>query len=95
MNLSIKDFQEYSEIEIEVIPCKNSYGEFININEKDKLFYHIYFNEDKEEIQNKYKINKEDKVTKIKIIIDDQVKSLKKLFKDCICIEYINLISLI
>ena len=91
LNLSINDYQEYYElIEIEIIPNKNKYGQFINIKEKDKLFYHIYFNENKEEIQNKYKINKEDKVTKIKIIIDDQVKSFQKLFYYCECIESIN-----
>ena len=93
MNLSIKDFQEYSEIEIEVILCKNSYGQFININEKDKLFYHIYFNDNKKEIKNKYEINKKDKVTIIKIIIDYQIKSFEKLFNKCKCIKTINFIK--
>ena len=91
LNLSIKDYKEYSEtftpIEIEILTTKDKYGKFININENDKLYYHIYFNDNKEEIKNKYKINKEynvtkheyyieegDKVTKIKIIIDYQVK---------------------
>ena len=55
-----------------------------------QLYYHIYFNDNKEEIKNKYEINKEDKVTKIKIIIDYQVKSLKELFSWCECIESIN-----
>ena len=92
MNLSIKDYKEYyEEIEIEIIPTKGKYGEFINIiNENDKLYYHIYFNDNKEEIKNKYYIKKEDKVTKIKIIIDYQVKSFKKLFNWCNCIESIN-----
>ena len=36
LNLSIKDYQEYYElIEIEIVPNKNKYGQFININEKD------------------------------------------------------------
>ena len=72
LNLSIKDYKEYyEEIEIEIIPCKKKYGEFINIKKNDKLYYHIYFNDNKEEIKNKYKIDYEgDKVTKIKIIID-------------------------
>ena len=94
LNLDIKDYKEYSEtyssIEIEIIPVKGKYGRFIKINENDKLYYHIYFNDNKEEIKNKYKINKKDKVTKIKIIIDYQVKSFKKLFYDCNCIESIN-----
>ena len=94
LNLGVKDYKEYSEtftpIEIEIIPTKGKYGEFININENDKLYYHIYFNDNKEEIKNKYKIEEEDKVTKIKIIIDYQVKSFKDLFSWCNCIESIN-----
>ena len=46
LNLSVKDYKEYSEtftpIEIEIIPAKGKYGKFININENDKLYYHIY-----------------------------------------------------
>ena len=78
INLIVKDYKEYSEtftpIEIEILPTKDKYGKFININENDKLFYHIYFNDNKEEIKNKYKIDEKDKVTKIKVIIDYQVK---------------------
>jgi hypothetical protein len=107
INLRVKNYKEYSEtftpIEIEIIPTKGKYGEFININEDDKLYYHIYFNDNKEEIKNKYiikeeddvtkqeyYIEEEDKVTKIKIIIDYQVKSFKDLFSECKCIESIN-----
>ena len=72
LDLGVKDYKEYSEtftpIEIEIIPTKDKYGKFININKNDKLYYHIYFNDNKEEIKNKYKINKKDKVTKINII---------------------------
>ena len=107
LNLSIKDYKEYSEtftpIEIEIIPAKGKYGKFIKVDENDKLYYHIYFNDNKEEIKNKYRIKEEngvtkheyyfeeeDKVTKIKIIIDYQVKSFKELFYKCECIESIN-----
>ena len=104
LNLDIKDYkEEYCEIEIEIIPKKGKYGRFININENDKLYYHIYFNDNEEEIKNKYEvkeddgvtkheyyIEEEDKVTKIKIIIDYQVKSFKDLFSECECIESIN-----
>ena len=93
LNLNIKDYKEYSEtlIEIEIIPAKGKYGRFIYIdNDNDQLFYNIYFNDNKEEIKNKYTIKKKDKVTKIKIIIDYQVKSFKKLFYYCECIESIN-----
>ena len=85
LNLDVKDYKEYSEIEIEIIPRKKKYGKFININENDKLYYHIYFNDNKEEIKNKYKIDEKDKVTKIKVIIDYQVKSFEGLFYWCKC----------
>ena len=90
LNLSTKDYKEYCKIEIEIIPKKGEYGKFININKNDKLYYHIYFNDNKEEIKNRYKIDEEDKVKKIKIIIDYQVKSFKELFYECKCIESIN-----
>ena len=88
LNLDVKDYKEYSEIEVEII-LTNGYGKFININKNDK-FYHIYFNDNKEEIKNEYEINYPDKVTKIKIIIDYQVKSFGYLFYYCECIESIN-----
>ena len=57
INISIKDYKEYSEIyspiEIEIKPVKNEYGKFININ-KNKIYYHIYFNDNKEEIKRNY-----------------------------------------
>ena len=82
--------EEYSSIELDIIPKKGEYGKFINIKKEDKKFIHIYFNDNKEEIKNKYKIEEEDKVTKIKIIIDYQVKSFKGLFSYCYCIKSIN-----
>ena len=90
LNVGIKDYKECCKTEIEIIPSKGKYGKFININENDKLYYHIYFNDNKEEIKNKYEITKEDKVSKIKIKIDYQVKSFNKLFYWCDCIESIN-----
>ena len=56
LNLCIKDYKDYCEIEIEIIPVKDKYGKFININKNDILYYHIYFNDKKEEIKNKFKI---------------------------------------
>ena len=92
MNISIKDYKEYSEIyssiEIEIKPVKNKYGKFINMNENE-IYYHIYFNDNKEEIKRNY-LNENDNVSKIKIIIDYQVKSFYKLFYYCKYIEYIN-----
>ena len=57
LNLSINDYKNYSEqfspIEIEIIPAKDEYGKFINRLDK-KEYYHIYFNDRKEEIKRNY-----------------------------------------
>ena len=38
-----KYFEFYSSIEIEIIPSKNEYGKFINIEEpEDRKYYHIF-----------------------------------------------------
>ena len=56
LNINISDYKEYSEnftsIEIEIIPKKNEYGKFINIlNKKEEIYYHIYFNDNKKEVK--------------------------------------------
>ena len=93
LNFNMNDYKEYSEkyssIEIEIIPYKGKYGNFINIKKEDKLYYHIYFNGSKEEIKRNY-LEENDKISKINIIIDYQVKSFKNLFMNCKCIEYIT-----
>ena len=88
-------FLEYSKIEIEIIPMIILYGtyNFININEKNKSYYHIYFNDNLNEEIKKYSIDKNDNVFKIKIIIDYEIKSLSKLFYDCDCLKNINFIK--
>ena len=68
---------------------KGEYGKFISINEEDKKYFHIYFNDNKEETK-KTELNEEDKISKINIIIDYQIESFSELFFDCKCIEYIN-----
>jgi len=92
MNISIKDYKEYSEIyssiEIEIKPLINKNGKFINIKKEDKNYYHIYFNDNKKEIKRNI-LNKKNNVEKLKIIIDYQIKSFKGLFEGCKCIEYI------
>ena len=92
ININIDDYKEYSEkfslIEIEVKPVNNKYGEFIKINEKDKIYYHIYFNNNDKEIKRNC-INKDEQIKIIKIIIDYQITSFKDLFYKCECIEYI------
>ena len=91
INISIKDYKEYLEIyspiEIEIKTVKNKYGKFINIDKENEIYYHIYFNNNKEEIKRKY-LNENENIEIIKIIID-YLQSFKKLFKNCECIEYI------
>ena len=91
LNLSIKDYKEYSEhspIELELIPIKNKLGIFINIPSKEEEFFHIYFDDRKEEI-NRNHLNEKDKIKTIQIKIDYQIISFQNLFKQCKCIETI------
>ena len=92
LDVNIKDFNEISQIEIIAVPYENKFGNFINIfNKKFEEYYHIYFNDSKEEIKRNYLIENE-KVKKIKIVIDYQVESLSGIFFNCDCIESINFI---
>ena len=89
INLNIIDYQKYyGLIDIEIKPANNKYGKFINIKKEDELYYHIYFNNSKEEIERNY-INKDEQVNKIKILIDYQITTFKELFYNCNCIESI------
>ena len=81
LNININNYKKcaeiYSPIEIEIVPRKNKIGQFINIKDKkDEKYYHIYFNDNKEEIK-KTELNKEDTISKINIRIDYQIKSFK------------------
>jgi surface protein len=93
LNVTLDNYKKYCEInlsiEIKEIPDYKNKINFININDKnEEKYFHIYFDDNKEEIKRTY-TNKEDKVSKINIIIDYQVKSLYKLFYFCDCIESI------
>ena len=93
LNININNYKDFSEkfssIELEIIPIQNKYGSFINLEEEEEKYFHIYFNDNKEEIK-KTKLNEEDKVSKINIIIDYQIKSFKELFSCRYCIESLN-----
>ena len=95
INLSFQDYknysQKYSTIEIELIPLKNTYDNFIQIiNENDKNYFHIYFNDNIiQEIKRTYLTKNDNKVEKILIKIDYQVIRLNELFNNCHCIESI------
>ena len=90
MNLSIKDYKEYSQlytpIEIELKMADNRYVKFINIPPKEKEYYHIYFDNSTKEIK-RNDLNRKDKVKVINIKIDHQITSLGELFSEC---EYIS-----
>ena len=72
LNKGINDYKEYcqlySDIEIELKIVEKKYDNFINISDEEKEFYHIYFDDSKEEIKRNY-LNKNDGVKIIKIII--------------------------
>ena len=87
LNLSIKNYKDYGQIKIEIIPVKNSIGEFIHIVlDSDKKYFHIYFNDNYKKEIKRYALNKNDKVSKITIIIDAQITTFYKLFEKCKCI---------
>ena len=102
LNVNINDYIEnykeikFSQIEIEITLAENGEGDIINIFEKEREYFHIYYNNNKEEIKainkHEYPAN-ELKIRKIKIIIDYQVESFFKLFSDCTHIESINFIK--
>ena len=54
---------------------KNKNDKIINSKEEEKQYYHIYFNDNKDEIK-KYSVSKNDNISKIKIIIDYQINHL-------------------
>jgi len=87
IDINIKDYKDYSKkytsIELEIIPMKDKYGKYINFEEKDKEYYHIYFNDNKEEEIKNTSINENHNIAKINIIIDYQVESFSCLFENC------------
>ena len=94
INININHYKAYSEtktsIELDIIPMKGKYGKFININEEDKKYFHIYFNDNKKKEIENTSLYKDDNVSKISIIIDYQIKSFSRLFSYCECIESIK-----
>ena len=97
LNIRINNYIDcYNKIEIEVVADKilsniSENIKFINIPKKDESYYHIFFNDNPNEVKKNY-LTKEDNVSKVKIIIDPKIKSLNSLFQTCF---YINKISFI
>ena len=91
LDISVNDYKiYYNEIEIEIVPAKNKFENFINIqNKKEEIYFHIYFNDSKEEIKRNY-LKENEEVKKIRILIDYNIYSFKGLFSGCRCLESIN-----
>ena len=98
IGININDYKNNSKIIIEIIPSKYTKTimedefkaiTFVNIDEGYESYFHIYFNDNKDEIKRKY-LNENDNVKKIKILIDYQIKSFYELFRYCKCIESIS-----
>ena len=97
VNICINDYKEYSEmfspIEIELKLVYGENGNFINIINKDEeSYFHIFFDDNKKEVERNY-VQTKDKISKVKIIIDSHVYSFHKLFEDCRCIKSIFFIK--
>ena len=94
VNININNYKEYSEkyssIEIEIIPMKIKSYKLVYIKEEDEEYYHIFLNDNKEEIKNNSSVDLNDIVSKINIIIDYHVTSFYELFYECKYIESIN-----
>ena len=92
LDLSINSYKKYcqlfSSIEIDLKIDDNKYNKFINISQKKREYFHIYFDDSDEEIKRNF-LKKYENVKKIKIIIDYQVKSFFELFAECKCISSI------
>ena len=95
LNITMDDYILHTNIVIEMKPIRNLKNnvdyKFINFPESVKKYYHIFFDDNKEEIRRKY-LNKNDKVNKIKIVINYQVNSFENLFFKCKCIKSISFI---
>ena len=95
LNLGINDYKDfcqlYSSIEIELKVINNvdgKFNKFINLpeNEKEKEYYHIFFDNSKEEIKRNY-LKENEKVETIKIIINHPVNSFRGLI--CLLLFYL------
>ena len=92
LDIGIFDYKNnYEQIEIELIPINIDDKNYF-INDEYKSYYHIYFNNDKNEKKQNY-FNKNDNVTKINIILNNKIQSFEALFSQCKCIEKIKFIK--
>ena len=92
LNIDLDNYKNFTPIEMEltVQQVEDEFVLFINrLGKAEKFFYHIYFNNSKEETKRRY-LKKNERVKKIRIIIDYPKLSFEHLFSDCKYIETIN-----
>jgi surface protein len=96
LEISEIDYRKFTQIEIEIKLLqldKFEENKFIFINLKeDQSFYHIYFDNNKEEIKRTF-VKRLERISIIKIVLEMEIKSLMGLFHDCICIQKIKIIK--
>ena len=89
VKLTFNDYKEfsqlYSSIILELNLIENKYDKFINIQEDEEDFFHICFDNSKEEIKRDY-LKQNEKVKIVKVKINYQVESFHDLFGNCKCI---------
>ena len=83
LNINIKDYKNYCEIKIDVEIVRNKKKHKIyflkDLLKEEEPFYHIYFNNSKEETKRNY-LTEDDDINKINIIIDYKITSFDNLF---------------
>ena len=94
LDIGINDYKTYKKIEIEIAPIykDDKINYFIKIPFDKKSYYHIYFDDEINEINKNY-FTKDDNIKKIKIIIDEEITSFEELFYKCEFIEKINFVK--
>ena len=91
LEIDINNYKD-TQIQIDIFPIEiENKNIFINFQKKDEKYFHIYFDNQKEETKKNYFLRKKCP-KKIKVIIDYKINSFNGLFKNCECIIKINFI---
>ena len=97
LDLSIQDYRDYGQIEIDLIPIPDykTESKFINLNKEENSYIHadISYNDDIK-TENRVTLPESEKeIQKIKIKLEYEIKAFKGLFKGCECIKEIKIIK--
>ena len=92
LNMSINDYiNYYKQTVIEIIPKKEDKKIYFINREGGKKFFHIYFNDSKEEVNRNY-IEAHENISKIIVKIDKEINSFFRIFENCSSNESIKFI---